>query len=322
MSLAVLFFISYLLDIVLGDPRKWPHPVKWMGNLCDFWEKNLYYPSLLSGVFFWLAVFGSLMTVTIFLMGIITSLPYVLGALIAIYFMYATLATRSLHQESQPVETALLEGDLLKARQELSWIVSRETSTLPPAEIRRGAIETVAENLSDGVVAPIFYGLTLGLPGMLVYKLINTMDSMVGYKNDRYLLFGRTAAKIDDLANYLPARITGFLIVASSTILGLDYKNAWRILLRDRRNAASPNAGWPEAALAGALSIQLGGPSLYFGQRVEKPYIGDFNHDLGPKDYRGAVKILYGVSALAATGAVAILAAAKSGLWGLVGMVF
>ena len=321
MSLAILFLTAYTLDIILGDPRRWPHPVKWMGTLCEFWEKNLYFPSLVSGLLFWLATFGSLMAVTLLLMGIIITLPDILGASIAVYLMYTTLATRSLHRESRPVEIALRQGDLLKARRQLSWIVSRETANLPPSEIRRGAIETVAENLSDGVVAPIFYGLTLGLPGMLLYKLINTMDSMVGYKNDRYLLFGRTAAKIDDWVNYLPARLTGLLIVVSTKFLKLDFKKSRQILVRDRRKASSPNAGWPEAALAGALGIQLGGPSTYFGQIVEKSHIGDFSHELGPNDYNGAVKILYTVSVMAAVATVTLLAATKSGLWGLVGKV-
>ena len=154
-------------------------------------------------------------------------------------------------------------------------IVGRETAHLAREEIRRAVIETVAENLADGVVAPMFFTLLLGLPGLFFYKAANTMDSMVGYKNYRYAQFGKVAARADDVLNFIPARLTALLMIPTPRPCGLDWRGAWRILRRDRGNAASTNAGWPEAAMAGALGVRLGGPSIYFGRLVEKPFIGD-----------------------------------------------
>jgi adenosylcobinamide-phosphate synthase len=173
------------------------------------------------------------------------------------------------------VETALAKGDLDGARERLSMIVGRETSHLSREDMRRAVIETVAENLADGVVAPLFFILILGLPGLFFFKAANTMDSMVGYKNYWYAQFGKVAARADDVLNFIPARLTALLMIPTAAALGLNWREAWRIFWRDRKKAASPNAGCPEAAMAGALGVRLGGPSTYFGRLVEKPHIGD-----------------------------------------------
>ena len=199
-------------------------------------------------------------------------------------------------------------------------IVGRETAHLHPPEIRRAVLETVAENLSDGVVAPLFYVLLAGVPGLALYKAANTMDSMVGYKNARYVKFGRFAARVDDVLNFLPARLTAWLICLIAGPAGLNRQQAWRILRRDGAKAASPNAGRPEAALAGALGVRLGGPSTYFGRVVDKPHIGDPGPDLTPRHYRQALVLLYGVSALMAAGTFLALLATGAGLWGLAGL--
>jgi adenosylcobinamide-phosphate synthase len=318
-KLALPFLAGYLLDLCLGDPPGWPHPVRWLGRVITFWETRLYQPSLLAGLFFWLAVTGTSLAVILAALALAAGLgPWVLGAAAA-YLVYAGLATRSLHVESRRVEAALDRGDLEGARQNLAMIVGRETAQLMPPDIRRAALETLAENLGDGVVAPLFYTLLAGIPGLVLYKAANTMDSMVGYKNERYARFGTAAARVDDVLNFLPARLTGWLICLVAGWAGLDRQQAWLILQRDGGQAASPNAGRPEAALAGALGVRLGGPSTYFGRLVEKPYIGDPGPDLTAHHYNQALMLLYGVSAVMAACTCLALLATGAGLWGLAG---
>ena len=320
MKLALPFLAGYLLDLCLGDPPGWPHPVRWLGSLITFWESRLYQPGLVAGLLFWLAVAGTSLAVVLAGLALAASLgPWVQGALAA-YLIYAGLATRSLHLESHRVEAALDRGDLEGARRNLAMIVGRETVHLMPPDIRRATLETLAENLSDGVIAPLFYILLAGIPGLVLYKAANTMDSMVGYKNERYRRFGTVAARVDDGLNFLPARLTGWLICLVAGWAGLNRRQAWRILQRDGGKAASPNAGRPEAALAGALGVRLGGPSTYFGILVEKPFIGDPGPDLAARQYRQALVLLYGVSALMAACTFLVLLAAGAGLWGVLGL--
>jgi adenosylcobinamide-phosphate synthase len=294
-----------------------------MGRLCLLWEKVLYRPSVLAGAVFWTAYMATItgaVTLMLFLLGYA---PSILNAMAATYLTYACMATRSLHHESRKVEDALAKGEFDEARRRLSFIVSRETADLSPHHIRRAAIETVAENLSDGVIAPMFFCLLLGVPGMLLYKAINTLDSMVGYKNERYMCFGRISARVDDWVNHLPARITGLLVLVVSLFLRLDTGAAWRIMGRDHGNASSPNAGWPESAIAGAIGVRLGGPSTYFGLVVEKPHIGDDpGRELAQEDYRSAIRVLYAAAALMASICTIILARAGAGWWGLAGRLF
>jgi len=231
-----------------------------------------------------------------------------LGFAVAVLLSWSCLAARSLHRESQLVADALDRGDLTAARRYLANIVGRDTAELDEAEIWRATVETVAENTSDGVIAPLFY-LCLGGPLLAIaYKAVNTLDSMVGYRNERYLEFGRASARFDDLANFVPARITGLLMVAAAPLFGLSAKNAWRIMRRDGRNHSSPNSGIPEAAVAGALGIRLGGTNLYGGRQVVKPTIGDSVQQISQESWRGAVRLMYGAEVLLVVGWLAIAA--------------
>jgi adenosylcobinamide-phosphate synthase len=318
-NLGYAFLLAYGLDLVLGDPAGWPHPVRYLGRVIEFWERLLYRPSVAAGAVFWLAVMGTALGAVWLVLQIMAFFPWFLASLLAAYVIYTGLATRSLAQESRGVEEALEQGDLEEARERLAMIVGRETAHLGPAEIRRAALETVAENLSDGVVAPMIYCLALGLPGLVIYKTANTLDSMVGYKNERYGRFGRVAARLDDFLNYLPARLSGYLMVLAAAFLGLDHGQAWRILRRDARQHSSPNAGWPEAAMAGALGVRVGGPSTYFGVVVAKPYIGDPGLPLGAGHFRRAVRLLYATSLIMAALTFLGLWLSSAGVWGLLG---
>lgn len=289
---------GFLLDMALGDPHGWPHIVRGMGWLISAWEGVLYpmKKKRLGGA---LLVAGTLL--------ISTCLPVVLlyHAYLAsprLYFVlesllcWQLLAVKSLRDESRRVYAALEEGDLVKARTAVSMIVGRDTAALDEAGVTRAAVETVAENASDGVAAPLFYMAFGGAVLGCFYKAVNTMDSMIGYKNDRYLDFGRYAARMDDILNYLPSRICALLVIFSAWLCGLDAKNAGRIWRRDRRKHASPNAAQTEAAMAGALNVRLAGNACYFGKLHEKPSIGDDTRRVEPSDIIRAHKLLYAVA--------------------------
>ena len=313
--LVLALVLGYLLDLALGDPQGWPHPIRWLGRLIAWWEKRLYAPGLAAGSLFWLACLASVGLVLAALLGLLALLPLGLQVILGGLVIWSCLATRSLHEETRLAEKALAQGDLVGARLWLGRVVSRQTDSLDQTQVRRALLETIGENLSDGVLAPLFWCLVAGLPGLALYKTINTLDSMVGYRNRRYLLFGRLAARADDLANYLPARLCALLMVGLAPLLGLDLRKAARVLARDHARAASPNAGWPEAALAGALDVRLGGPSQYFGQMVDKPFINPAGSPPGPGHWPGAVRMLYGVSLAGFLQAVLALQAAGAG-WG------
>ena len=212
--------------------------------------------------------------------------------------IYFCIATKSLKVEALKVVKALKDNDIEEARHRLSYIVGRDTKSLDKEGILRAVVETIAENISDGVVAPILYAGLFGAPFALVYKAVNTMDSMFGYKNDKYYEFGYFPAKLDDIFNYIPARLTGYLIIASAYFLKLDYKNSYNIYKRDRYNHSSPNSAHPEAAVAGALGLKLGGANYYFGKLVEKPTIGDEVKKIEINDVYITNRILYLVSFL------------------------
>ena len=226
------------------------------------------------------------------------------------FWSFQILATKSLKTESMKVYDALKEGDLEKARYAVSMIVGRDTQALNEEGVAKAAVETVAENSSDGVVAPLLF-LAIGGPVLgFFYKAVNTLDSMVGYKNDKYLYFGRFSAKLDDVLNYIPARISGLLLVAASPLAGLSISGAWRIWLRDRRNHASPNSAQTEAAAAGALEVQLAGDAYYFGKLYKKPTIGDPIRSVEYEDIRRMNRLMYAgvILALALVATVAALA--------------
>jgi adenosylcobinamide-phosphate synthase len=221
------------------------------------------------------------------------------------YFVASLLALRSLDREARHVLRALAAQRLDLARTRLAGLVGRETRDLDEPEIVRAVTETVAENLSDGVIAPVFYLMLAGMPGMVAYKCINTLDSMVGYKNERYRDFGWAAARLDDAANYIPARLSALLVLAVASLCGLSARYGWRIIRRDAARQPSPNAGYPEAAVAGVLGVRLGGANTYFGQVIEKPFLGDPTQPLSAAQYPMLRRLMYG-SALMAYAAAAM----------------
>jgi adenosylcobinamide-phosphate synthase len=303
---AFQFAVAYLLDLALGDPRWFPHPVRMFGQAIRVLEKILRRPSAQP---LWEKIAGVLLAVglpgAVFVLGYallnswLRDFPLI-QTLATIFLAYTTLATRSLHQEAARVVSALEAGRVPEARRWLSRIVGRDTENLDREGMLRATLETVAENLSDGVIAPLFYLLLGGVPLALAFKAASTLDSMVGYKNDRYRHFGWASARLDDLWNYVPARLTAWLIELVALIRGWDWRAARRIRLRDGRKYPSPNAGLPQAALAGALRIRLGGPVSYGGVRSIKPFLGDDGAEVTLSEYRQTIFILYAASAIMA----------------------
>lgn len=298
---SAIVLAAVVLDLVLGDPRCLPHPVVAIGRLISFLE-----PRLRRAIAGERAAGCALLVVTVgvsygsaaLLLRGARALAPGAGIAAALYLSWVSLAARSLHLESGKVAKALERGDLPGARLALSYIVGRETGELGEPEIVRGAVETVAENTGDGVIAPLCY-LMLGGPALAIaYKAVNTLDSMVGYKNERYLQFGWASARFDDLANFIPARLTALLMVLAAPLCALSGKGAWRVMRRDCRNHSSPNSGFPEAAAAGALGVRLGGVNRYFGREVEKPTIGDASIPLTLAAYGGVVRLMYCSEAL------------------------
>jgi adenosylcobinamide-phosphate synthase len=294
--------IAYVLDLVFGDPRWLPHPVVLMGKGVTFLEKRLLRPSMtrkakrLAGcVVVVVLVFGTWLLANA-LLNLTSTYGSGLGLAVSIFLAYTTLATRSLHREATAVMERLKNDDIAGARRRLAALVSRDTQDLDHSGISRALVETVAENSSDGIVAPLFY-LGIGGPALaLAYKAINTLDSMVGYRNARYVDFGWASARLDDVANFIPARITVLLTVVVARVVGREWKCAFVAAWEEGRNHESPNAGFPEAAMAGALGVQLGGPSVYFGQVHKKPYIGSAKEPLSIQKVGESIQIMLGVS--------------------------
>ena len=283
MELSILAVVlGFVLDLLIGDPHWLYHPIRLVGALISALEKLLrgVFPKnkngeLTAGVFL-LALTAGITT------GCAWGLLYLAGRIhpwvrfvLETVMCYQLLATKALKDETMKVYTALSQGDLKQARYAVSMVVGRDTEVLDETGVTKAAVETVAENASDGVIAPLLFLAIGGAPLGFFYKAVNTMDSMVGYKNDKYLYFGRAAARFDDVLNYIPARLSGALMSAAASFCGLDAGTAWKIFLRDRRNHSSPNSAHTEAAAAGALHIQLAGNAYYFGKLYEKPTIGD-----------------------------------------------
>ena len=292
----IAIFLAVLLDWLIGDPYSWPHPVKWMGSyiyLCMRLQEKKQFSPYLFGFFLWLTTVGLALGVSCGLLWLAGLAHPVLYWLVWIYLAYASLAAKSLAFEAQKVYHTLKFGTLEEARKQVGMIVGRETSQLTPEEISKATIETVAENTSDGVIGPLLC-LFLGGPILaMTYKAINTLDSMVGYKTEKYRKIGLISAKMDDLANLIPARLTWFFLILSSQILLLDFKGALRIGWRDRYQHASPNSAFSEAVVAGALGIQLGGPHVYHGELIEKPTIGEDSRPVEADDIQTAISLLY-----------------------------
>ncbi len=284
---------SIILDAFIGDPHWYPHPVRGIGRLCSWSEtvtrsmfNNLYVAGLLT-VALVITLTGTIVAVILFTAAAFSS---TIEGIVGVILLYTTIAARDLLRHSTAVYVLLRDRKPLEdARKAVGKIVGRDTATLDEEGICRATIETVAENMVDGITAPLFFALlasycaplgtlapiSWAVLGAFLYKAINTMDSMIAYKNERYIKFGRVAAKLDDAVNFIPARLSGCCLIMAAFFLKLDYRKAAKVFLRDRLQHASPNAGHTEAPAAGALGVQLGGPSLYFNEIVEKPYIGD-----------------------------------------------
>ena len=297
---------GFVLDAVFGDPAWLPHPVVLMGKCISKLEKALRarFPKTQQGELLAGAVLAFCLPVGTFLVTSAVCLlaakisPW-LGLAVQMFWCGQALAAKGLVQESRNVYNELVKPDLPAARKAVSRIVGRDTEDLTAEGVTKAAVETVAENASDGVIAPLLYMLLGGAPLALTYKAVNTMDSMVGYKNETYLYFGRAAAKLDDVANYIPSRLAALLWVAAAALTGSDAKGAWRIWRRDRRNHASPNSAQTESACAGALGVQLAGPAYYFGEYYPKPTIGDALRPIEPQDILRADRMMYAASVLA-----------------------
>ncbi|MGB9975598.1 adenosylcobinamide-phosphate synthase CbiB [Thermovenabulum sp.] len=286
--------IACIVDIIFGDPYNFPHPVKFMGKLISFEEalaRKFFKEKGLIIAGFFIVLFNIVLAFTIpwFLLNLV-KFNYFLFHAVNIFLIYTTVASRCLKDEAMKIYYAL-EKSLDEARYCLSFIVGRDTKNLDEREVIRATVETVAENTSDGVIAPLFYAV-FGTPFAIVYKMVNTMDSMLGYMNDKYKYIGFFPAKTDDVLNFFPARLTGLLMIVSG-IFKYNVIEAFRIMIRDRKNHKSPNCAYPEGAVAGLLGVQLGGDNFYFGELVKKPKIGDKKRELEIEDIKRAVSIMF-----------------------------
>ena len=294
----IKIWIAYVLDLIFGDPQNVVHPVQVIGKIISAGEKVLLrkkYKFLAGAV---LNIFTVSITYTLMYLISKSVKISVFFMIIEIYLMYTIFSINSLAREGNRVYRILKEGDIEKARKDLSYLVSRDTEMMDEKMIIRSTMETISENTVDGIVAPMFYMFLGGMPLAMAYKAINTLDSMVGYKNEKYMDFGKFSAKVDDAANFIPARITGILIVLASMILGYDYKNSLKIFIRDRKNHSSPNSAHSEASVAGALGVQFGGKVSYFGKEMDKLTIGNKTKEFELEDIRKNIRIMYVTSFL------------------------
>lgn len=304
MSLAACI-AGFFLDFIFGDPVWLYHPVRLIGKgisfgerqlrkLCSRNEKNESGRGLVAaGAVLWVCIAGLSFLIPLGVLVLAQKIHPVLRFVLETFWCYQIIAARCLCKESGKVYDRLKAEDLPGARRAVSMIVGRDTENLSTEGVTKAAVETVAENTSDGVTAPLIYMLIGGAPLGFLYKAVNTMDSMLGYKNDKYLYFGRIPARMDDIFNYIPARVTALFMIAASFLCGLDGKNAWRIYKRDRRKHASPNAAQTESVCAGALRVRLAGDAVYFGKVYKKEFIGDALRPIQPEDIRRTERLMY-----------------------------
>lgn len=293
--------LGFILDLIIGDPENPFHPVRgigWLASKLEVLARRIFKNLLkIGGLIVWLFTILITFFVTLEIVNIAKKINIYFGIIIEGILIYFCISSKGLVVEGKKVISFLIKNDITGARNQLSFIVGRDTKSLDEQGIIRAVIETIAENMSDGVIAPLFYAGIFGAPLAMAYKAVNTLDSMFGYKNDKYMDFGYFPAKLDDAFNYIPARITGAFIIISSCILRYDYKNSYKIYKRDRYNHTSPNSAHPESAMAGALGLKLGGANYYFGKLVEKPTIGDELKKIEISDVYKTSSILY-ISAL------------------------
>lgn len=300
MSLMIIAVVAFLIDACIGDPRSRYHPVVLIGILILVLEKFLrrdedgYIKKICKG-----GLLVAIVLVVTYAAGLaIVYLLSLTGSLTLTIFMQALalsfmITPRSLSEAGKEIYNFLDADNLAMARYKVGWIVGRDTDYLNEAEVVRATVETVSENTVDGIISPLFYFAIGGLPLAIAYRAVNTMDSMLGYKNEKYLYFGRVAARMDDIANFIPARITAILFLISALILNLDFKNAFAMMKRDANKHPSPNGGYAEATVAGALDIQLGGINSYFGVPHFRAYMGDPIETLRPQHILSAIRMMY-----------------------------
>ncbi|GAB4345431.1 MAG: adenosylcobinamide-phosphate synthase CbiB [Desulfobulbaceae bacterium] len=295
MALEYQVMAALILDGLAGDPRWLPHPVKLIAKgalVVEAWSTGLRIPARVAGILTVCVVLAATTGGAFLLLKAAYFAHPLAGDGVSVLLLYTCFAVRDMVAHSRRVHEALVSGDLEEARSRVGMIVGRDVRVLDEPGVIRAAVESVAENTVDGVTAPLFWAMVAGPVGALLYKAVNTMDSLFGYKNERYLHFGRAAARLDDLANWLPARLTGPLIVLGSALLGLRVRNGWRMLFRDRANHSSPNSAWSEAPVAGALGIMLGGPVSYAGRMEDYPTIGEPLEEPVPGHIQAANRLL------------------------------
>lgn len=297
--------IAFLIDTIIGDPRTKYHPVVLMGKLIALLEHCFYRADDSDNKKFVMGIMLVIITLLISyevaaaIMMLSYQIPFSWGsAAVGGLLLSFTISPNSLAKAGKGIYSLLIMGELTEAREKVGWIVGRDTKDLDDAEIARATIETIAENTVDGIIAPLFFFVLGGVPLAVLYRAANTMDSMIGYKNEKYLYFGRGAAKLDDVLNYIPARITAMLFLFSALILGFDYQNAYRIMQRDAAKHPSPNGGYAEATMAGALHIRLGGMNSYFGRKSFRAYMGDAMVLIVPQHIMAAIRMMYTATVL------------------------
>ncbi len=301
MEILISMIIGFILDLLFGDPHWLPHPIRLIGNTISKGEnisrKIFKDKEYIGGMVLSIFVVSMSFIIPFSILKVLGSFNVYLKIAVESIFIYQIMAAKCLKDESMRVYNYLYKKDILNSRKYLSWIVGRDTENLNEVQITKAAVETVAENFSDGVIAPLLYVVIGGAPLGFMYKAVNTLDSMIGYKNDKYMYFGRFAAKMDDVFNFIPAILASYLMIAGSFILRLDYKNAFKIYRRDRHNSSSPNSAKTESVAAGALRIVLLGDAYYFGKLVKKKTIGDDLRPIVIDDIKLVNKLMY-VSAI------------------------
>ncbi|WP_379155162.1 adenosylcobinamide-phosphate synthase CbiB [Paenibacillus sp. sgz5001063] len=320
MTLAIILLAAYVLDRIIGDPRNLPHPVVLMGKAITTIERLIRrfctQPRALkrAGVLLPLLVAGGAWVLTAVLLYLLSRISPWLAWAAEIWLIATTIASKGLKDAGMAVYEELRKGDIPAARKALGMIVGRDTTQLESPDIVRGTLETVAENIVDAITSPLFFALLGGAPLAMAYRAVNTLDSMVGYKNDKYLNLGWASARLDDVANYIPARMTALLLVLCAWLLRLDWRSCWRIVRSDARSHPSPNSGYPESAVAGALGIRLGGENVYHGVASFRAYMGDPLRTMEPEDIILASRLMMWSSAIFVS-----LCAAAALLWQWIG---
>ncbi|MFC2061272.1 adenosylcobinamide-phosphate synthase CbiB [Elusimicrobiota bacterium] len=308
-QIVIIITGACILDMILGDPRWFPHPVRLAGFLIKKLElpfRKIFKDPKTAGFFFSIVIITFTGGASYCIIWKLTAANIYIGTAASVLLVYASISVKGLKDETIPVYNELKNGDINAARKKLSMVVGRDTEDLNKEGIIKAAVETIAENTNDGIIAPLFFAFIGGAPLALIYKVINTLDSMVGYKNEQYMDFGWFSAKLDDIINFIPSRICGFLISFSSFVIPCGFINSFKIMLRDGRSHPSPNSGVSEAAMAGALGIKLGGGSFYRGVFIDKPCLGADRRNRGIDFIRDALMISF-ITSLLMVGLVVIM---------------